>query len=54
MNRFVQQFLQWWRAQDPQAQYIAAATNLADLELRLQAVERANSEPHLTDDWRSI
>jgi Protein of unknown function (DUF3563) len=31
----------WWRSRDPEEQYLAAATDLADLERRMRVLERA-------------
>jgi Protein of unknown function (DUF3563) len=41
----VERFRRWWRAQDPAEQFLAAATDLADLERRIRALERASGGP---------
>jgi Protein of unknown function (DUF3563) len=35
----------WWRLDDPAEQYLAAATDLADLERRIRVLERASDGP---------
>jgi len=35
----------WWRRQDPDQRYLAAATDLADLERRMRILERAGGAP---------
>jgi len=38
----VRRFWRWWRSQDPEQQYLAAATDLADLERRMRVLERGS------------
>jgi len=38
----VRRFWLWWRSQDPEQQYLAAATDLADLERRMRVLERGS------------
>lgn len=40
-----QRLRRWWLAQDPDERYLAAATDLADLERRMRIVERAKFGP---------
>jgi hypothetical protein len=35
----------WWRVPSSEERYLAAATDLADLERRMRALERAGSGP---------
>ena len=35
----------WWQPEDTEEQYLAAATDLADLERRIRALERASGGP---------
>lgn len=35
----------WWRLEGPVEQYLAAATDLADLERRIRVLERASDGP---------
>jgi hypothetical protein len=44
-NSFVQRARRWWRLEDADEQYLAAATDLADLERRMRVVERGRSGP---------
>jgi hypothetical protein len=44
-NSFVQRLLRWWQPQDPDEQYLAAATDHADLERRIRVLERARGGP---------
>jgi len=39
----VRRFWRWWRSRDPEQQYLAAATDLADLERRIRVLERRSS-----------
>ena len=41
----VQALRRWLRAQEPDERYLAAATDLADLERRMRVLERANRGP---------
>lgn len=41
----VQWLRRWLRSGDAEEQYLAAATDLADLERRMRALERASSGP---------
>ena len=41
----VQRFRRWWRAGDAAEQYLAAATDRADLERRMRTLERASGGP---------
>ena len=45
LKRFAYRLRRWWRSQDAEEQYLATATNLAELERRLRALERANGGP---------
>jgi hypothetical protein len=42
---FLELLRRWWRPLDRDEQYLAAATDPADLERRLRALERRNSGP---------
>ena len=44
-NSAVQRLRRWWRAGDTSEQYLAAATDLADLERRMRTLERASGGP---------
>jgi hypothetical protein len=44
-NSFVERLRRWLRPLDSQEQYLAAATDLADLERRLRVLERASAGP---------
>ena len=44
-NRAVQRLRHWSRFEDPAEQYLADATDLADLERRMRALERASGGP---------
>jgi hypothetical protein len=44
-NSIVEQLRGWWRPQDADEQYLAAATDLADLERRMRVLERASDAP---------
>jgi hypothetical protein len=44
-NTIVQRLRRWWRSKDPDEQYLAAATDLADLERRIRILERASGGP---------
>jgi Protein of unknown function (DUF3563) len=35
----------WWQLADTEEQYLAAATDLPDLERRIRVLERASGEP---------
>ena len=41
----VEQLLGWWRGTDPDQEYLAAATDLADLERRMRLLDRGNGGP---------
>jgi hypothetical protein len=41
----VTQLRQWWSAGDSDQAYLAAATDLADLERRMRLVDRGNGGP---------
>jgi Protein of unknown function (DUF3563) len=41
----VQRIRRWWRSGDRAEQYLAAATDLADLERRMRELERASGGP---------
>jgi Protein of unknown function (DUF3563) len=43
--RLAERLKRWWRSSDPQQQYLAAATDLADLERRIRVLERAACGP---------
>ena len=45
LDRIVQRLRRWWRAQDREEQFLAAATDLADLERRMRILERTSSGP---------
>ena len=40
-NMFLERLWRWWRPLDRDEQYLAAATDPADLERRLRVLERA-------------
>src|SRR5262245_65989435 len=42
LAHFVRRLRRWWRSQEPQARYLAAATDCADLERRIRVLERGN------------
>lgn len=44
-NGIVHRLRRWWRSGDANEQYLAAATDLADLERRMRALERASGGP---------
>ena len=35
----------WWTGKDPDEEYLAAATDLADLERRMRLLDRGNGGP---------
>ena len=37
----------WWQTQDTEEQYLASATDLAELERRIRVLERASGGPVL-------
>jgi hypothetical protein len=45
LNRIVQRLRRWWRPQDAEEQYLAAAIDLADLERRIRVLERGKARP---------
>jgi hypothetical protein len=45
LNRIVQRLRRWWRPQD--AEDLAAAVDLADLERRIRVLERGKARPVL-------
>jgi Protein of unknown function (DUF3563) len=42
---FAQRFRHWWKSRDGGEQYLAAATDLADLEHRMRVLERSGGGP---------
>lgn len=44
-NRIIQRFRRWWRPMSRDDQYLAAATDPADLERRMRVLERASGGP---------
>jgi hypothetical protein len=44
-NRLLQRLRHWWRRGSAEEQYLAAATDTADLERRMRALERASGGP---------
>jgi Protein of unknown function (DUF3563) len=44
-NSIVQRLRRWWRPQDTEQQYLAAAADLADLERRMRVLERGRPGP---------
>jgi hypothetical protein len=44
-KRIALQLLHWWRAPDAAERYLAAASDHADLERRVQALERTDCGP---------
>ena len=44
-NIFLERLRRWWRPLDREEQYLAAATDPADLERRLRVLERGASGP---------
>ena len=45
-NGILRRIRRWWRGQDPHERYLAAATDLADLERRMRVLERSSGGPH--------
>jgi hypothetical protein len=45
LRRIVQWLRRWLRVQGPDERYLAAASDLADLERRMRVLERANRGP---------
>jgi hypothetical protein len=43
--RILQRLRRWWRAPGADERYLATATDTADLELRMRALERASGGP---------
>ena len=41
----VAQLRDWWKGKDPDEEYLAAATDLADLERRMRLLDRGNGGP---------
>jgi Protein of unknown function (DUF3563) len=44
-NSVVRRLGHWWPLQDAEERYLAAATDLADLERRVRRLERASGGP---------
>ena len=44
-NRILQGLRRWWRRPSADEQYLAAATDTADLERRMRVLERASGGP---------
>ena len=44
-NPVVQRFRRWWRRETADEQYLARATDLADLERRMRVLEHAGIGP---------
>ena len=44
-NIFLERLRRWWHPPDRDEQYLAAATDPADLERRLRVLERASAGP---------
>ena len=44
-STIAQRLRRWFRSQDPGEQYLAAASDLADLERRIRELERATGGP---------
>ena len=44
-DSFGKRVRRWWQADDTAEEYLAAATDLADLERRLRILERASGGP---------
>ncbi|HEX2460016.1 MAG TPA: DUF3563 family protein [Vicinamibacterales bacterium] len=44
-NMFLERLRRWWRPLDRDEQYLAAATDPADLERRLRVLERGSGGP---------
>ena len=44
-NSLVRRIGRWWQLQDAEERYLAAATDLADLERRVRRLERASGGP---------
>ena len=44
-SSIVEQLLGWWKGKDPDEEYLAAATDLADLERRMRLVDRGSGGP---------
>ena len=45
VNRFIQRSWRWWRSESADDQYLARATDLADLERRMRVLEHASGGP---------
>ena len=46
-NLFLDRLRRWWRPLDRDEEYLAAATDPADLERRLRVLERGSGGPQL-------
>ncbi len=44
-RRLIQRLRRWWRPESAEEQYLAAATDLADLERRARVLERTSRGP---------
>ena len=44
-SNIVERLHGWWRGKDPDEDYLAAATDLADLERRMRLLDRGNGGP---------
>jgi hypothetical protein len=44
-SSIVEQLREWWKGSDPDQDYLAAATDLADLERRMRLVDRGHGGP---------
>ncbi len=44
-SSIVEQLREWWKGSDPDQDYLAGATDLADLERRMRHVDRGQGGP---------
>lgn len=44
-SSIVEQLREWWKGSDPDEEYLAASTDLADLERRMRVVDRGSGGP---------
>ncbi|HSD43129.1 MAG TPA: DUF3563 family protein [Burkholderiales bacterium] len=44
-RRIIQRLRRWWRSESAEEQYLAAASDVADLERRMQELERTREGP---------
>lgn len=54
-DRLVERLRRWWRRADRDEEYLAAATDYADLKRRIHVLERGSGGPQLVttmSEWR--